>query len=212
MSLVVAFWSNSYAVLASPRFIIASFATIGFGLKYIDDAFDEDRFSKTTAKLFAPILVFLWISVSLFDSVSATVLFAILIAVLLSGKVDNRIFKLSALALIAVVVLKQYAHFSWVPLAVLTVMGVTDEKGNDYIDAHETGGIREFFFAHRCGMKVGALVLCIASFLPWLYLVAFLVFDTAYELIGLLDYLRMPAIDNKVWRLPLAVIILGKFK
>jgi len=181
-------------------------------LKYIDDAFDEDRFSKTTAKLLAPILVLLWISVSLFDPVSATVLFAILIAVLLSGKVDNRIFKLSALALIAGVVLTQYAHFSWVPLAVLTVLGVTDEKGNDYVDLHETGGLREFFFAHRCSMKLGALSLCIASFLPWLYLVAFLAFDTAYELIKLIDYLRVPAIDTKVWRLPLALILLGKFK
>ena len=212
MSPVVAFWSTSFAVLASKLFIIASFATIGFGLKYIDDAFDEDRFSKTTAKLFAPILVLLWISVSLFDSVSATVLFAILIAVLLSGKVDNRIFKLSALALIAVVVLTQYAHFSWVPLAVLTVMGVTDEKGNDYVDAHETGGIRAFFFAHRCGMKVSTLGLCITSLLPWLYLAAFLAFDTAYEFVKLLDYLRVPAIGNKAWRLPLAVIILNKFK
>jgi hypothetical protein len=212
MSAVLACWSNSYACLASPLFIITSFATIGFGLKYIDDAFDEDRFSKTIAKFFAPILVLLWIGVSILDSVSATVLFAILIAVLLSGKVDNLIFKLSALALIVVVVLMQYAHFSWLPLAVLTIMGVTDEKGNDYVDAHETGGIRKFFFAHRCGMKVSTLGLCIASLLPWLYLTAFLVFDTAYEFVKLLDYLRVSAIGLKVWRLPLAVIILGKFK
>ena len=213
MNTVVACWSSSSsAVIASTLFIIVSFATIGFGLKYIDDAFDEDRFSKTTAKLFAPILVLLWISVSLLDSFSATVLFAILIAVMLSGKVDNRVFKLSAIALIAVVVLTQYDRFSWLPLVVLTVMGVTDEKGNDYVDAHETGAIREFFFAHRCGMKVGVLSLCIVSFLPWLYLAAFLVFDTAYELVGLLDYLRVPTIDTKVWRLPLAVIILTKFK
>ena len=212
MSPVVTCWTNSYAVLASPFFIIASFATIGFGLKYIDDAFDEDRFNKTAAKCFAPLLVFLWISVSLSDPFSATVLFAILIAVLLSGKVDNRIFKLSAFALITVVVLKQYAHFSWVPLAVLTLMGITDEKGNDYVDAHDTGGIREFFFAHRCGMKVSALGLCIASFLPWLYLAAFVAFDSAYEFVKLLDYLRMPAIGYSVWRLPLAVLILSKFK
>ncbi|MGC9443953.1 MAG: hypothetical protein ACP5E9_03340 [Candidatus Methanospirareceae archaeon] len=212
MNAVVAFWSSSFSALVSPLFIIGSFATIGFGLKYIDDAFDEDRFSKLTAKLLAPILVLLWISVSLLDSVSATVLFAILSAVLLSGKVDNRIFKLSALALITVVVLTQYAYFSWVPLAVLTIMGVTDEKGNDYVDAHETRGIRKFFFAHRCGMKVGALSLCFASCLPWLYLAAFLAFDTAYEFVNLLDYLRVPTIGNKRRRLPLAVIILSKIK
>ncbi|MBN1455278.1 MAG: hypothetical protein JW945_03375 [Methanomicrobia archaeon] len=212
MSPAVTFWSNSYASLASTLFIIASFATIGFGVKYIDDAFDEDRFNKAVAKVFAPLLVFLWISVSLLDSISATILFAILIAVLLSGKVDNRIFKLSALTLITVVVLTQYEHFSWVPLAVLTIMGVADERGNDYVDAHETGGIREFFFAHRCGMKVSTLGLCIASFLPWLYFAAFLAFDSAYEFVKFLDYLHVSAIGYKVWRLPLAVILLGKFK
>ena len=212
MNLVVTSWSDSFTPLAFTLFIIASFAIIGFGLKYIDDAFDENRFSKTVAKLFAPILVLLWISVSLLDSISATVLFAILIAVLLSGKVDNRVFKLSAITLIAVVVLTQFAHFSLVPLAVLTVLGITDEKGNDYVDAHETGKLRKFFLAHRCGMKLGALSLCLASFLPWLYLAAFLAFDAAYEFVKLLNYIRVYAIGYNVWRLPLAVIILGKFK
>ncbi len=212
MSAQIAFWSTNFVALAFTVFIIVSFATIGFGLKYIDDAFDEDRLSKKIAKLMAPFLVLLWVVVSILDSFSATVLFAILIAVLLSGKVDNRIFKLSAIALLGAVVITQYAHFAWAPLAVLTVMGVTDEKGNDYVDAHKTTRIREFFFAHRCGMKVGTLGLCIASLLPWLYLAAFFAFDTAYELVKLLDYLRMHDVGNTVWRLPLTMTVLNKFK
>jgi hypothetical protein len=212
MSAVVAIWSSNLATLVFTIFIIASFATIGFGLKYIDDAFDEDRFSKTIAKFFAPILVLLWIGVSIFDSVSATVLFAILIAVLLSGKVDNRIFKLSAIALISVICITQYARFSWIPLIVLTIMGVADEKGNDYFDAHGTGRIRELFFAHRCGMKVGILGLCLTSLLPGLYLAAFLAFDIAYELVKLLDYIPLPTFCFHVCRLPLFMIVLNKIK
>jgi hypothetical protein len=96
--------------------IVIAFAIIGFGLKYIDDAFDEETFSKRIAILMAPILVILWISLSIFDSFSATVLFAILFAVLLSGKVDNLTFKLSTIALIAVLFLTMMSRFSYGPL------------------------------------------------------------------------------------------------
>jgi hypothetical protein len=181
-------------------------------LKYIDDAFDEETFSKRIATLMAPILVILWISLSIFDSFSATVLFAILFAVLLSGKVDNLTFKLSTIALIAVLFLTMMSRFSYGPLIVLTVMGVADEKGNDYVDTHETYGTGEFFFAHRCSMKVGTLGLCLASALPWLYLIAFLAFDTAYEFVKIFRYLEELNFSLKIKKVQLAMIVLKKFK
>lgn len=192
--------------------IIIAFAVIGFGLKYIDDAFDEEVFSKKIAMLIAPILVVIWASLSIFDSFSATVLFSILFAVLLSGKVDNLIFKLSSIALVVILFLTQMLHFSLVPLFVLTVMGITDEKGNDYVDSHKIHEVGEFFFAHRCSMKVGALGLCTVSLLPWLYLIAFLAFDTAYEFVKVFRYLEVPKFSFKVKKFQLANIILNKFK
>jgi hypothetical protein len=192
--------------------IVIAFAIIGFGLKYIDDAFDEETFSKRIAILMAPILVILWISLSIFDSFSATVLFAILFAVLLSGKVDNLTFKLSTIALIAVLFLTLMSRFSYGPLIVLTVMGVADEKGNDYVDAHKTYDVGEFFFAHRCSMKVCTLGLCLASALPWLYLIAFLAFDTAYEFVKIVRYLEELTFSLKIKKVQLAMIVLKKFK
>jgi len=192
--------------------IVIAFAIIGFGLKYIDDAFDEETFSKRIAILMAPILVILWISLSIFDSFSATVLFAILFAVLLAGKVDNLTFKLSTIALIAVLFLTMMSRFSYGPLIVLTVMGVADEKGNDYVDTHKAYGISEFFFAHRCSMKVGTLGLCLASALPWLYLIAFLAFDTAYEFVKIFQYLEELKFSLKIKKVQLAMIVLKKFK
>jgi len=192
--------------------IVIAFAIIGFGLKYIDDAFDEETFSKRIAILMAPILVILWISLSIFDSFSATVLFAILFAVLLSGKVDNLTFKLSTIALIAVLFLTMMSRFSYGPLILLTVMGVADEKGNDYVDTHETYGTGEFFFAHRCSMKVGTLGLCLASALPWLYLIAFLAFDTAYEFVKIFRYLEELNFSLKIKKVQLAMIVLKKFE
>ena len=192
--------------------IIIAFALIGFGLKYIDDAFDEELFSKESAMLMAPILVVIWAGLSIFDSISATILFSILFAVILSGKVDNVTFKLSSIALIGIILLTQRAHLSLVPFFALTVMGVVDEKGNDYVDRYKTGGFREFFFAHRCGMKLGTFGLCMVSLLPWLYMIAFLAFDTAYEFVKISRYLNVPNFSAKIEKIQLATIILNKFK
>ena len=174
-----------YCTLISQIAIILAFAIIGAGLKYIDDAFDEDRFSKKKAIVIAPIIVLIWIGLSLFDSVSATILFSILFAVLLTGKIDNLIFKMCAIALISILVLSQMLTLLWIPLVFLTLMGVADEKGNDYVDNHATHKLVEFFFSYRFCMKMGLLSLCILTLLPWLYLLAFLAHDGAYESVRL---------------------------
>ncbi|NQE55071.1 hypothetical protein C5S29_15960 [ANME-1 cluster archaeon GoMg3.2] len=170
-----------YCALISQIAIILAFAIIGAGLKYIDDAFDEDTFSKKKAIVIAPIIVLIWICVSLFDSVSATILFAILFAVLFTGKIDNLIFKMCSIALISILVLTQMLNFLWIPLVILILMGVADEKGNDYVDNHATHKLVEFLFSYRFCMKMGLLSLCILTLLPWLYLLAFLAHDGAYE-------------------------------
>lgn len=175
-----------YCALISQIAIILAFAIIGAGLKYIDDAFDEDTFSKKIAVLIAPIIVLIWICLSLFDSLSATILFSILFAVLLTGKIDNLIFKVSTIALISILFLTQMLNLLWIPLVILILMGVADEKGNDYVDNHATLTLVEFFFSYRFCMKMGLLSLCILSLLPWLYLLAFLAHDGAYESVRIL--------------------------
>nr|QNO55069.1 hypothetical protein PBMGCBEP_00003 [Methanosarcinales archaeon ANME-1 ERB7] len=175
-----------YCALISQIAIILAFAIIGAGLKYIDDAFDEDKFSKKKAIVIAPIIVLIWICLSLFDSVSATILFAILFAVLLTGKIDNLIFKVSTIALISILVLTQMLNLLWIPLVILILMGVADEKGNDYVDNHATLKLVEISFSYRFCMKMGVLSLCILSLLPWLYLLAFLAHDGAYESVRIL--------------------------
>ena len=168
--------------------IILAFAVIGAGLKYIDEAFDEDIFSKKIAMLIAPILVIIWICLSLYDSVSATILFSILFAVLLTGKIDNTVFKMSSIALILILFLTQVLNLLWIPLFTLAIMGVADEKGNDYVDNHATHKLGGFFFSHRCCMKIGVLGLCMLALLSWPYLFAFLAFDGAYDSVKIFGY------------------------
>jgi hypothetical protein len=166
--------------------IVLAFAFIGAGLKYIDDSFDEDAFSKKKALAIAPLIVLVWICLSLFDSVSATILFSILLSVLLTGKIDNLIFKVCAIALVFVLPLTHALKLLWAPLLFLTLMGVADEKGNDYTDTHSTSKLVTFFFSYRFCMKLGLLSLCIFSAFPWLYLLAFLAHDGAYEAVRMI--------------------------
>ncbi|MFQ6135973.1 MAG: hypothetical protein ACE5PM_02205 [Candidatus Hydrothermarchaeales archaeon] len=177
----------SITALSLPQLlVILAFGAIGGGLKFIDDAFDEDIFDKRIAGGMAPILVVLWIWLSIYDYLSATVLFSILFGVLLTGKIDNIIFKASTAALIIFFAYRGLFGPSLIPLIFLTSMAILDEKGNDYVDENDTSRILEFFFLHRFSMKLGVMALVATYYLPWVYLLAFMCFDVAYDSVGIL--------------------------
>ncbi len=174
--------------------IILAFAIIGAGLKYIDDAFDEDRFSKKKAIAIAPIIVLLACILAIKDTASRTILFSILLSVLIGGKVDNSIFKVSSIAFLLLLSLPSFylygtMDFFGMPLIIITITGIIDEKGNDYVDENRTNKLIHFFFEHRFSMKIGMLTVCVFQFLGWSYLFAFLAFDGAYESIRVYGYL-----------------------
>ncbi len=171
--------------------IIVVFSTIGGGLKFIDDAFDEGIFSKRSAFLLAPAPITVWMYISLVDTISATILFAILTGVLLTGKIDNTIFKTSATSIVLMALLSGKISILWPPFLMLVLVGVVDEIGNNYIDNNRTNKAVEFFFAHRFAMKIGVLLLCAVSVFPWAYLLAFLAFDMSYDLVGMIGHWMM---------------------
>jgi len=162
---------------------LGAFMLIGGGIKYIDDAFDEGIHSRKLAAALAPLVLLVWLWVSARDSHAATLLAAVLLGVLLSGKIDNAVFALSSLViLLGMFMLAR--EIMLLPLAVLTAMAVLDERGNDLADA----GRLPFFlipvFAYRMVMKLGVLVLGILEMLPMVYFLVFLGFDLAYEAVG----------------------------
>ena len=67
-------------------FLLVLYPILGAGIKYIDDAFDEQIFSKRIALVLAPALGLLWAYAMIVDKASAVILLAILCAVLLKGK------------------------------------------------------------------------------------------------------------------------------
>ena len=161
-------------------FVVVAFALLGAGLKYIDCAFDSDLFDKNHAKIAAIGLVVLWVAVSVLDQLAALVLMSVLIAVYLTGKVDNQAFLSGAfLVLLSLFLLHieiPYLYYDY--LVLLTLAGVVDEKLNDSLQGAK-GIVR--VLEHRLVLKASVLALCAFSAIPFLYLIAFLAFDLSYE-------------------------------
>jgi len=174
------------AINSSITAILIIFGFIGGGLKFIDDAFEKDIFDMRVAMVLTPIILVLWVWISVVDTVSAVILFSILLGVLLTGKIDNFIFKISTITLIAFFDLRSLGHYL-MPLVFLTLMSIADEIGNDFVDNNSVNKLVKFFFLHRFSMKFGIMLLCVTSYFPPIYLVAFLCFDIAYDSVGIVS-------------------------
>ena len=169
-------------------FFIASYMVLGGGLKYIDDAFDEKTYSKMKAILLSPVIAIFWVFLMYLSPASATILGAIFLAVLFRNKVDNIGFHVGAIAIfcgLTALYLFKIIDFDWGPLVFLTIAGVFDEIGNDYVDAHPTINRMVFlFFEYRFVMKLAVLFLVVAGIYGLEYLLAFIGFDLAYATVG----------------------------
>lgn len=174
--------------LESGGLVVLAFGIIGLGIKLIDDIFDEGMFSRRVAFILAPILVAIWMALSIYDRTAATILFSILAGVLLTGKIDNVVFKASAYALILGFFLFSDSHLLLIPFVLLTLAGILDERGNDYVDRGNGSPLLRFFFLHRFSMKVCMILLCLFLQMPALYAVAFLAFDGSYDAMGVAGY------------------------
>jgi len=72
-------------------YLLLAFACLGGGIKYIDDTFDEGVHSKKIAYPLAFFLVGLWILLCILDAYAATILTAIFLSVLITGKLDTKL-------------------------------------------------------------------------------------------------------------------------
>jgi hypothetical protein len=156
------------------------FAVLGAGIKAVDRAYDDEDLDKRIALLLAPFLAFLWVYLSLGDAMSATILGAIFLSSLSTGKIDNPAFKLSAL-IVAAAFLVEGFEIMILPLLFLTSLGYIDEFANGYADRNKLHGHRAFILAHRFGMKAGVALLYAASLLDLTHVLALYSFDLAYE-------------------------------
>ena len=167
-------------------FFFLSYPILGAGLKYIDEAFDATIFNKKLALVLAPLLGVLWAYTMIIDPISATILLAILLGVLLKGKIDN-LAHFAGLLVILGIVIGLGVEFLIFPLIFLTIAALLDEVGNDYIDKkHYLNSSLKwkklvgYFFDQRWLTKVAILGLVFIGLFPYYFFLAMLLFDGAY--------------------------------
>ncbi len=171
-------------------FYIFSFAIFGGGVKFIDDAFDEKTFSKNISLLLAPLLGIFWAYTMSLSAPAATILAAIVLGVLIKGKIDNIAHKIGVICILTIVFFSGYFNFLIIPLIVITFFGVVDEVGNDWVDENNiyakflpTSKFVHLFFEYRFAMKLAVLFFAIIGDYSLIYFFAFLAFDVAYAFV-----------------------------
>ena len=161
---------------------ILAYAAIGFGVKYIDEFYDEGVYSKKIALLFVAICSIFISLLSAIDKYSMAIFFAIIFGVAIGGKIDNIAFKTGAvLTLFLAFLIKSlffYTNiidFAYFVFGVLLIMCILDEE------LDQLGHKRNIkIFKTRPFMKIAMILLWLAQNIAFIYVLAFFAFDIAY--------------------------------
>lgn len=167
-------------------FFLLSYTILGAGIKYIDSAYDEKTFSKKLAMVLAPFLGLLWTYTMFINPASATILLAILIGVILKGKIDN-VAHFSGVIVIIPIIILLGIELMFVPLLLLATAAVLDEVGNDYFgkktkELNKNIGTRLilYYFDQRWLLKSAILILSLIGIIPFYFFIAMILFDYSY--------------------------------
>ena len=177
--------------------IVLMYAILGAGIKYIDAAFDEKIYNKQHAIILAPFLGFFWTITMMVSQVSATILLAVALGVFFKGKIDNKAHLIGLLSILFLTYIFQIKPI--IPtLIFLTAAAVLDEVGHDIITYNKnilktklfSHQFIKYFFGRRYMVKIALIYLIILGFISAEYFIAFLAFDEAYLMIGLLSKVK----------------------
>jgi len=166
--------------------LLASFAFIGAGIKYIDCVYDEGVFDRRVAVLLGLLCGVLMGYMIGSDAKASAIFLAVIVGVAITRKIDTNPFFLGAILAFAVpLFLTKNIMIDWLPTAALVFGGVMDEVGNNRADLGLINSkILRTFFHYRISMEVVMLLLVLARVFEPSYFLAFMFFDISYHLVG----------------------------
>ena len=179
-----------------PLFLI-TYSILGGGIKYIDDAFDTNIFSKKLAYILAPFLAVLGFYCMMINPISATILLAIVAGVFIKGKIDNLAF-ISAFIMVLILALSLGVELMILPLILLSAAAILDEIGNDFIDSKKATLDKDrfinkfalYYFGHRWVLKTAILFLVFLNVVPLYFFGAILLFDYSYVAVDVFSKIK----------------------
>ncbi len=162
-----------------PELVLAAFAASGGALKTADFLGERNGYGRAVLAAVAAALFF---GVLMTESaVAASIILGLFLGVTVSRKVDrpNLVVGLILTFVVALLLGIQPPQFGLV--AVVAVIAAVDEWGHDTYGG--TVGAVGLFFRHRCALKLAMGLLAVLGQIPILYLMGFLAFDLAYDLV-----------------------------
>ena len=176
-----------------------AFVTLGMLVKYGDEAFDVNLFSKRkTIALAVPGGVLMG-GLMLYDINSATIFSGLLLALLLAGKYDNYAFRVGFVAagsLALLTFMLAPSSLNVIGVAAVFAAALVDEWVSDRVDKRGIRNIADRIFLERPFLKGAVLALCLLGILTsLLYFFLFLGFDFGYSLVERYGHARAKVND-----------------
>ncbi len=164
--------------------ILLSYSFIGFGLKYVDQAYDINAFSKKTAIIVAIITAIIMSYISIIDVYSAMIFISLVIGMIIIKSVDNIAFISGALIVgILFLVFGNIASFSWFLFLILLLSHSIEEIISEHDEKKGFKGIKHFLMHYGVQIKSVILILVIFGYLNLIYFVAFFLLDMFYLIV-----------------------------
>jgi hypothetical protein len=168
-----------------PIFIIVPlYAFLGFSIKFIDQAYDEEMYSVKTANLLAVISGVVMGTLMVFDSPFSTAFFlAMIVSLILARKIDNVAFAAgtgTALITLGILFFRENVVFLWGVVAIFLVAGFIDEIMDEVAHRVKTVKPMDWFLHYRPFSDIAIIMLVVVSTFSWEYLVPYFAFTVGY--------------------------------
>jgi len=182
-------------------FFLASYFVIGFLLKYVDEAFDDNMYSKKKAFIVGLVLAFVGALGMVLSPTTMVVFTGLIIGLIIARKVDNPAFIAATFVLyffffaLGGTVQPLIAQQSEQAIFLLFFLAAMVEEKIDYKKAklfkNKRGKTFSFIFEYGVMLKLCAfLVFIVIKFDP-LFFFAVLLFDLGYDLMVFLTHKRL---------------------
>ncbi len=164
--------------------IVILYAFLGAAIKFIDQAYDEERYSRKLANVIAIVAGITMGGLMALDSPFSTAFYgAMILSLVLARKIDNRAF-LAGTLIAALTLLVLWPVTGPVvllaPLVIFILAGFLDEVVDDLAQKAQAPKIVRWVMLYRPLSDVALVAMMLLGWFPWYYLVPYFAFTFAY--------------------------------
>ncbi len=164
--------------------IVILYAFLGAAIKFIDQAYDEERYSRKLANVIAIVAGLTMGGLMALDSPFSTAFYgAMILSLVLARKIDNRAFLAGTLiAALTLLVLWPVTDpvVLLAPLVIFILAGFLDEVVDGLAQKAQAPKIVRWVMLYRPLSDVALVAMMLLGWFPWYYLVPYFAFTFAY--------------------------------